>query len=187
MVLDRLASALADVFEINGRHSAALNALLIGVAVLAVAGVGYTAAVSEGTHSYTEFYLLSENESGDLVAQGYPADIEAENPTAFHVGVENNLGNRTEYAVVVKLQRMYLENETPEVLEEEVVASERLTVPDGQGTVRPVNVTPEMRGSEMRLRFLLYRGEPPAQPDAANAYHENHLWLNVTAPADDSI
>lgn len=186
MALDRLGTALANLFEINGQHSAGLNAVVVAAVLLAVAGVGYTVASPENTQQYTEFYLLAENESGELVAQDYPESIEADQPTAFHVGVGNNLGERTEYSVVVKLQRMYFENETPEVLEEEVVGSANVTVPADEREVRSVNVTPGLRGSEMRLRFLLYRGDPPAQPSVGNAYHETHLWLNVTTSTNAS-
>lgn len=184
MVFARFVAALGNLFEINGRRSAALNALLVVTVLLAVAGIGYTAAVSEGNHRYTEFYLLTENESGDLVAQDYPESIEAERSSDFHVGIENHGGDETRYSVVVKLQRMFVDNETPEVLEEEVVGSESVNVAENRQEIRPVSVTPEMRGSEMRLVFLLYRGDPPDQPSVANAYHENHLWLNVTVPSD---
>lgn len=184
MVFARFVAALGNLFEINGRRSAALNALLVVTVLLAVAGIGYTAAVSEGNHRYTEFYLLTENESGDLVAQDYPESIEAERSSDFHVGIENHGGDETRYSVVVKLQRMFVDNETPEVLEEEVVGSESVNVAENRQEIRSVSVTPEMRGSEMRLVFLLYRGDPPDQPSVANAYHENHLWLNVTVPSD---
>lgn len=184
MVFARFVAALGNLFEINGRRSAALNALLVVTVLLAVAGIGYTAAVSEGNHRYTEFYLLTENESGDLVAQDYPESIEADRSSDFHVGIENHGGDETRYSVVVKLQRMFVENETPEVLEEEVVGSESVNVAENRQEIRSVGVTPEMRGSQMRLVFLLYRGDPPDQPSVSNAYHENHLWLNVTAPSD---
>jgi uncharacterized membrane protein len=184
MVFDRLVATLAGLVEINGRRNAVLNALIVVTVLVAVTSVAYTAAVSEDTHRYTEFYLLTENESGELVAQDYPESIPGGTSTTFHVGVENHLGERTEYSVVVKLQRMYLGNETPEVLEEEMLASESVNVPEDRRVVRPVNATLEMRGSDMRLRFLLYRGESPEQPSMENAYLETHLWLNVTAPDD---
>ncbi|WP_134670881.1 DUF1616 domain-containing protein [Halorussus marinus] len=184
MVLDRVAAWVASAFEINGRHSAAVNALVLVVAIVGIAGVGYTAAVSEGTHEYTEFYLLAENESGELVAQGYPASIQSERPNEFHVGVENHRSEPTTYSVVVKLQRMYTANETPEVLEEETVTVDRIPLAADAGTVERLNVSPEMRGSDMRLRFLLYPDDPPENASIETASHETHLWLNVTAPAE---
>jgi uncharacterized membrane protein len=186
MVLDRFAAVLADLFEINGQRSAALNALVVAVVLFAVASVGYSATVSEGTHRYTEFYLLTENDSGDLVAQDYPESIDAEESNTFHVAIENHLSERTEYSIVVKLQRIYLGNGTPEVLEEEVVTSQSVTVPRNHREIQSMNVAPEMRGSQMRLRFLLYRGEPPERPSEVNSYHETHLWLNVSVPDDGS-
>jgi len=33
-----------------------------------------------------------------------------------------------------------------------------------------------------RLVYLLYRGEPPAEPRIDNAYRELHLWINVSSP-----
>lgn len=185
MVLDRLASVLRGAVEINGTRSAPVNALLVAAVLLAVGSVGYTAVLTEGNHRYTEFYLLSENESGELVAEDYPDSVEADTSSTFHVGIENHLGDRTRYAVVVKLQRMYLGNETPEVLDEQVFRPTRVRVSDDDRRVEAVEVTPEMRGNGMRFVFLLYRGDPPSEPSRDNAYQRTHLWTNVTAPSDD--
>jgi uncharacterized membrane protein len=73
---------------------------------------------------------------------------------------------------------------SPEVLEEETLTSKRVPLAADSGTVEPVNVTPTLRGSDMRLRFLLYRGDPPDEPSIETASHETHLWLNVTAPVE---
>lgn len=40
-----------------------------------------------------------------------------------------------------------------------------------------------MEGERLRLAFLLYQNEPPAQPTVDNVYRELHLWVNVSAPA----
>lgn len=36
-----------------------------------------------------------------------------------------------------------------------------------------------MTGENLRFTFLLYKGDPPANPSVENAYRKVHLWVNV--------
>jgi uncharacterized membrane protein len=51
---------------------------------------------------------------------------------------------------------------------------------DNETDRRTVDVRPTTTGERLRLAFLLYRGEPPADPAVETAYRETHLWVNVT-------
>lgn len=184
MVPDRVVTVLGELFEINGKRSAALNAVLVLAVLLAIGSVGYTVVVAEGTHQYTEFYLLAEDDSGELHAQDYPESIEADAPTTFYVGIHNHEGISTGYTIVVKLQRMYFTEGTVEILEEERLESIDVPVPNDGQLIRNVDVTPTLRGSQMRLVFLLYQDDPPAEPTMQNAYQETYLWIDVTPPSN---
>lgn len=184
MVPDRVVAAVAGLFEVDGKRSVTLNVILVVAVLLAVASVGYTAVLAEGTNQYTEFYLLAEDGSGQLGAQEYPGSIEADQPATFHVGIENHEGSDVEYSVAVKLQRTYFENGTMEVLEEERLETVDASVPDDGQWVQGVDVTPTLRGAGMRVVFLLYLDEPPNEPTMENAYQATHLWVNVTQPSD---
>jgi len=36
-----------------------------------------------------------------------------------------------------------------------------------------------MTGENLRVQYLLYRGDPPAEPTQENAYRSLHLWVDV--------
>lgn len=175
---DKLASVPG--LGLDGKRSG-LNVVLVVLAVvLAVASVGYAVSVS-GDQNHTEFYLLAENESGELTASDYPTTFTSGQPNPVFVGIGNHEDGRSQYTVVVKLQRTFVENDTVQVIEEQQLERVRMSVPSDRRRVRQVNVTPTMRGADMRLVFLLYQQEPPSQPSMQNADRETHLWLNVTA------
>lgn len=184
MVLDRVVAALGGLFEVNGNRSAAVNALLVFTVLLAVGSVGYAVVVAEGSHQYTEFYLLAEDESGELQAQNYPTAVEADEPATFHVAIHNHEGSDSQYTVVVKLQRMFFDNGTAEVLEEERLETTDASVPENGEWAQGIAVTPTLRGSGMRLVFLLYLEGPPAEPSMQNAYQATQLWIDVTPPSN---
>ncbi|WP_415087806.1 DUF1616 domain-containing protein [Natronomonas sp.] len=48
---------------------------------------------------------------------------------------------------------------------------------------RNITVSDELTGTDLRLSFLLYDGDVPAQPTRENAYRNLHLWISVE---DDS-
>lgn len=182
MSSDRPPSSSGNLFEGGRKRRLAVFAVLTLTVLLAVASVGYAVSLSDDGSRYTGFYLLNENESGQLVAQNYSTTIPAERPYAMHVGIENHESQRTQYTVVVKLQRMFFDNGTAQIIEEERLETVQVTVGENQRWLRPVNVTPTLRGSGMRLVYLLYRDGPPDQPTMQNAYRETHVWINVTAP-----
>ena len=43
-----------------------------------------------------------------------------------------------------------------------------------------------MAGENLRLTFLLYRGQAPQDTTVENAYRELHLWVNVSAAPEST-
>ena len=181
-----LSSAHSELFEPETRTDRVLNVLLVVSVLLAMASVTYAVAVPKQGESFTEFYVLTENETGDLVADDYPTEYEVGDSRPLTVGIGNHEHQDMEYTVVVALQRVEVSNNTTRVLAEDELQRLDTAVPNNETWHRRINVTPTMTGQRMRLAFLLYREAPPSEPTVENAYRELHLWVNVTAEQNAS-
>jgi uncharacterized membrane protein len=178
-----LAAGRTELLEPESRTDAALNVLLVVSVLLAVGSVGYAVAVPKTGESFTEFYLLTENESGDLVADDYPTNLVRGEDASLVVGVSNHEHEPTAYTVVAELQRVQVANNSTRVLDEQELRRFRTRLAHNETWHHSHTVTPTMTGERLRLQYLLYRGEPPTDPSARTAYRELHLWVNVSAPA----
>jgi uncharacterized membrane protein len=193
-----VADARAELFEPDSRADAALNVLLVLSVLLATASVAYAVAVPKQGEAFTEFYLLTENESGELVADNYPTEFASGEARPVVVGVGNHEHEPTNYSVAVELQRVRFEdgsgervnvfrsnatnasNVTAVVTREERLGSFNASVPANETFQREYQIRPTMTGERMRLTFLLYRDGLPPDPSVDTAYRELHLWVNVS-------
>lgn len=170
----------AELIQPDTKTDAVLNVVLVVSILLAVGSVGYAVAVPKPGESFSELYLLTENDDGTLVADDYPTEFTAGESRSLIVGVGNHEHERVDYTVVTELQRVRLQNNTTRLVEEAELRRFHFGVPANETRHIHHNVTPTMTGEDLRLVYLLYRGSPPAEPTIANAYRENHLWINVT-------
>jgi uncharacterized membrane protein len=172
----------------------ALNVLLVASVLLAVSSVAYAVAVPPQGEQFSEFYLLTEDEDGELVADGYPTDFVRGESASVVIGIGNNEYEQTNYTVVVELQEVAAVNGTNvsegqplnSTNETQVVDRERLgmvsaTVGHNETWQQSHELTPRLTGENLRVQYLLYRGEPPAKPTRENAYRSLHLWVDVFA------
>ncbi len=176
-----LRAGRTELFEPETRTDGALNVLLVVSLVLAVSSVGYAVAVPKQGESFTEFYLLTENDEGELVADGYPTEFVAGESRSLVVGVGNQEHRQQAYTVVVELHEVAVENNSTRVLDRERLQTFELQTEHNETWQRQHSVTPETTGERLRLTYMLYQGGPPATPTTENAYRELHLWVNVTA------
>ncbi|WP_435196328.1 DUF1616 domain-containing protein [Natronomonas sp. EA1] len=180
-----LAAARGELFEPETRTDGALNVLLVLSILLAVGSVGYAVAVPKQGEAFTELYLLTEGEDGELVADGYPQEFTSGEPRYLYVGIGNQEHRRVNYTVVTAIQDVeFTANNTTRVLDSQRLRTFEVTLPHNETWHRNHSVAPAMTGENLRLTYFLYRGEPPANPTTENAYREVHLWVNVSAPAD---
>jgi uncharacterized membrane protein len=187
-----VAGARTELFEPDSRTDAALNILLVASVLLATASVGYAVAVPKEGESFTEFYLLTENDDGELVADDYPTEFTQGEGQSLVVGIGNQEHETVSYSVVVELQKVEIKNESTNatdsgnvsvtVVRESELRRFQTEVAHNETWHLQHNVTPTMTGERLRLTYLLYKGEAPADPTVENAYRELHLWVNVTAP-----
>ncbi|EMA51884.1 DUF1616 domain-containing protein [Halococcus salifodinae] len=174
-------AARAELFEPETRLDAVLNVVLVVSLLLAVSSVGYAVMVPKSGESFSEFYLLTENESGALVADDYPQNFTVGQGQPLTVGIGNHEHEQVEYSVVAELQRVSIRNNSTTVRERQELDRFSRTVPANESVNWTHDVTPSMTGERLRLVYLLYRGSPPAEPTVENAYRETHLWVNVSS------
>jgi uncharacterized membrane protein len=177
-------NARSELFRPATRADAALNLLLAVSLVLAATSVGYALLIPADGEEFTEFYLLTENRSDELVAADYPTNLTRGEPTPLVLGIENNEGEPERYTVVVELQRVERgPNNTTTVLDERELRRFGPRVGANETWTRRHDLTPTMTGDRLRVVYLLYRDSPPSDPGTGTAYRELHLWVNVSRPS----
>ena len=173
-------AAKTGLLEPDTRRDAAVNVVLVVSVLLATASVAYAVAVPRQGESFTEFYLLTENETGSLVADGYPTEFTRGKGRPLHIAIKNHEHRPMNYTVVVELQRVETANNSTRVLDARQLDRFRASVAANETWVANRTIVPTMTGEPLRLRFLLYRGDSAVRP---NAYRKLHLWVNVSQPA----
>ena len=181
---DRFTVALSGWMTLRGRgafetrRDVALTVLLAVCVLFAAGSVGY--AIVTPPAGDTEFSLLTENESGALVADGFPTEFERGESEPLAVSVANEGSDPRDYTVVVLLQRVEGEGDAAVVSETRVLDERAFGVPPGETRIERYDVAPTITGDRLRLSFLLYRGEPPERPTTGNAYRRVQLWIDVS-------
>lgn len=173
--------SVADAFSgHDSRLDAALSVLAVVAVLLAVSSVGYAFAVPPQADAFTEFYIVTEQDGGDLVADEYPTDFTVGESQPLVVGIGNHEHRTVEYSLLVELQEVTVENDTATIYGSEELLRRQTTVADGETVHEDVNITPETDGERLRLTFMLFKGDPPAEPTIDTAYRETHLWIDVS-------
>jgi uncharacterized membrane protein len=174
-----VASVRAELFEPDDRTDAVLNVALALALLLALGSVGFAVAVPQDGERFTEFYLLTEQEDGELVADDYPEEFIQGEPQPLIVGIENNEHETVDYTVVVQLERVEGDGEESEVVERDELDRFEATLEHDETLHEEYSVAPTMAGEDLRLSFLLYDEEVPEEPTRENAYRDLHLWIDV--------
>jgi uncharacterized membrane protein len=159
-------------------RSAALSAALVIVVAAAVGSFALAVTAPSAESASTEASLLTRAPSGELVASGYPATIEPGQREQLILAVSNDEEATVEYSVVVQLQRLTA-GDDPSVLarEQHLTAQEQLADGETWEYEHEIAPPPGYAGERTRVVYLIYRGEPPAQPRVDNAYR--YLTLSL--------
>jgi len=173
-------SGREGLFSPASRTDAALNVLLVFSILLAVGSVGFAVAVPNDGKRFSEFYLLTESDDGELVADGYPTAFQQGEGQSIVVGIGNHEHERVQYTVVVQLQRVERVGNETRVRERSELRRFQPTLGHNETWHRQHQITPQTTGDGLRLQYLLYRGAAPSTVNRSSAYRETHLWVNVT-------
>jgi len=169
----------SELFDPESRTDAALNVVLVMSILLAVGSVGYAVAVPPQGEQFSEFYLLTENPDGELVADGDPEELERGERAEMIVGIENNEYEPTNYTVVVQLQEVEQEGNETRVIDRQEVDRFSTTLEHNATHHERHVLEPTRTGEELRVQYLLYAGEAPETPTRENSYRDLHLWIDV--------
>jgi uncharacterized membrane protein len=152
-----------------------VTGLFVVVVLLTAVSVGAGVGPSQDA-GVTELYLLSENESGEYVPRGYPETLGSERNESLALGVDNREGRPVTYTALVRLEG-FESNETGEPASVRRLRRFSVTLADGETERIEHSLGPDLADRDYRLTYLLYVGEPPADPSIGNAYREVHLWV----------
>lgn len=172
--------ARGEVFEPDDRTDAVLNVLLAISILLAVGSVGYAVMVPPDGEQFTEYYLLTEDDDGELVAGDYPEDVTVNESFELILGIENHEHESMNYSTVVQLQDVETQNNETVVQDRHQLERMDFTLDHEEELYHYHNITPDITGDNLRLQYLLYTDEPPDSPTRDNAYRDVHLWMNVS-------
>jgi uncharacterized membrane protein len=161
----------------------ALNVALALSVVLAVVVVTAGIVAPNEGETFTQVSILTENEDGSLVAGDYPNRIAPGDSAELVLQVDNYEGKPVTYTVVVQLQRV---DDAGRVVEQAELTQFSQRLVDRQSWQAKHEVTPSFEGEDLRLAYLVYRGDAPEQATLDSAYRSVTLWTDVTvAPADE--
>lgn len=186
----RRAAALRDAVLDANRVDAVVTLALVVAVLVGGSALAFGLAAPDRGASYTEFALLAENESGDLVAGGYPTSFVAGESRAVTAAVTNHEGTAVEYTVVVEVQRVRptggddlrgddSDADPVDVVEQRELVRRSETVAAGDAWRETIDVAPALTGDDLRLAYYLYRGDAPADADSGTAYRRLHLRIVV--------
>lgn len=167
-----------ELFDPETGLDAVLNVILVVSLILAVGSVAYAIGMPHQQESFTQFYVLGHDESGNPATEGYPQNLTVGESESLYVGIENHEHRRVNYTVVVLLQRF--ENNSTRAQHAEQLDRFRVSLASNQTTLSERAIDPTMRGNELRLTYLLYKGTPSKNPNPSTAYRTSYFWVNVS-------
>ncbi|TMT86910.1 DUF1616 domain-containing protein [Haloterrigena sp. H1] len=177
----RFEAARVAIFDATSSFHVVVNVALVCSMVLAMTTVGYALVAPQDGEQYTSLQLLTEDETGELVASGYPSEIDAGDSVPLVVAVENQEGQGMEYTAVVQEQRL----EGGEVVERTELQRIDYAVEDGTTTYADRELTPETDDGTVRIAVLLYMDDDvPERPTTDNAYRSVYFGTEVV---DDGL
>ncbi|RQG89233.1 DUF1616 domain-containing protein [Natrarchaeobius halalkaliphilus] len=169
--------------EPETRTDTLLNLLLIASIAFAVGIVTVAVVAPAGGEEFSSLTLLTEDDDGDLVAGDYPSEIQRDDGAPFVTGVTNQEHRTTAYTVVVVEQRAQrTESNGTVVTDQRELERFETELGHGESWYHEHEISPTMTG-EVRVVWLLYPGDVPAEPSIENTEYRVHLWLN--APPSD--
>ncbi|GAA0241128.1 DUF1616 domain-containing protein [Haladaptatus pallidirubidus] len=157
------------LFNSVGRHSNGSTTMVnIGIVIsllLVTSSVGFAVLSQPTGQQFTEFYVEGQNINSNTNTF-YQSNL-GDNGITVNVG--NREGEQTQYTVIAVLERV----ENGSVTEQNRFDQQQVTVQSRQTKQVTLNGNPSLSGDNVRVRLLLYKGDPSGSP-----YRVIRLWLS---------
>jgi uncharacterized membrane protein len=169
----------SPTFQPESRRGLFLNVAL-GVSVVLLLGsvAGAYAYPAQG-QTFTELYVVTQSDDGQFVAGDYPSEFDAGESRPVYPTVTNHEGASQTYTLVATLQRVERTDGGTSVTREAELTRVTRTLDDGETMRIEHDLRPTFGGDRLRVQYLLYVGDPPANPSTETAYRSTHLWISV--------
>ena len=178
-----LAAFRNRAFGSNDRAETVLTALLVASVLVAAGSVAYAVATPADGERFSEVYLSSENEDGELSADEYPTEFDAGESRELVVGIENNEHETTEYTVVAVEQTVESDGGEFAVTDQRELTRFETRLEHGETWEREHDIEPTLAGENVRIVWLVYLGgDVPDEPSTENAAYHVHLWVDTDVP-----
>lgn len=169
----------SPTFEPASKRGLLVNLALVASILVFAGSVTAMYAVPTQGQEFSELYLVTQSEDGEFVASDYPRTFAAAESQPLYVAIGNHEGESQPYTVVVTLQRTdQTANGTVVTRERELTRLSR-TVEAGETVHLSHTPRPVLEGSQLRVQYLLYKGEAPSDPSDETAYRSVHIWLST--------
>lgn len=175
------AAGHAELFEPDTRTSAVLNVLVVATVLLALGSIGYTVMAPTQGHGeqFSAVYILTEDDDGELVANDYPTELESGESQELIVGVDNHEHRTVDYTVVVVEQDVETNGNEMVVEEQQELDRFETQLAHDETEQFRYDIEPTMTGEDVRIVWLLYPDEVPAEPSTENTEYDVHLRVNI--------
>ena len=182
-----IVTARETLYAARGNRTALLNVALALSMVLARGTFAYAIAAPQNAERYTQAYLLTEGNDGELVAANYPDEFVRGESESLVLGLENNEQETIEYTIVIQQQRLDGEGANATVAERQELDRFRMTLSHGETWHHEHRLTPTMIGEDIRLTYLVYKDDVPGDPTRENADETLHIWITVDYADEDEV
>lgn len=168
------------ILDASSRSRAVVNVSLVVVVVLAITTLGYGVLGTRTGEADTGVALLTKNESGAYVAAGYPETLNETESETLSLRIANRERESVDYTVVVAVQQVHESDSGVRVSKQRELRRFRASVAAGETWYGNHTLSTTMDGETFRVVYLLYRGEPPADPTVTSAYRYTSIWIGGT-------
>lgn len=168
------------LFDDETGFDVVLNVLLALSVVVALSAVGYAFAAPQDGERFSQLSLLTKSEDGEFVEENYPESFTPGETKPMYISVSNHEGERVKYTVVAELQRVEQRPDgSARIVEQQEQKRFEQRLPAGGSWRTQHEIAPTMAGENLRLVYLLYKGDPPADPSISNADEDAYIWITV--------
>ncbi|MDG6244116.1 MAG: DUF1616 domain-containing protein [Methanolobus sp.] len=152
----------AGITEKPGSRLDRILTIILVISIIAsVMTLIYVVATPKQGEKFTEFYILGP----ERMADNYRTQLVMGESVDVIIGIVNHEYSVVNYSVVIKLDDEIIES--PQSLQ-------HIALAHNVSWEKPVSFLPSVKGTDMKLQYLLYRDDNMTEP-----YRDLHLWISV--------